>query len=312
MASRRISLLTMVLVPAMFAATTAGEVAMEALTTEHFRLHLAMSRSDQGRQTVLDLEALWRQYLATVGGMVPPHSPRRRLEVFAYEGSEGLRALRRDMPDLVTGESPFPGLLALPDQLLVAVDGAGLLARSDVAVLFHGVSHLMHDAVLYDEGVNGSWWVREGIATYLMQTVYRKDRSFSVGRVRSSEGYITDVSPAGRVAATISFAEEPKKSLDALRDAYSKGQHVPLATLLDHAADEPWPDPVQRDRAAVESWVLIHFLLHGPEASLRPRLARFLALERKGEGGSEAFRRVVSGELERLQPMVFRYTRKMR
>jgi len=311
MPCRRSFLLALVLMPAAFAANAAGELVMEALTTRHFRLHLAMSRSDQGRQTVLDLEALWQQYEATVGAMVPLHPPQHRLEVFAYEGSEGFRALREDAPDLMRGRSPFPGLLAAPGQLMVAVDGAGLLSRSDAAVLFHSVSHLMHDAVLYDEGVSGSWWVREGIATYLMQTPYRQDRSFVVGRVRTSEGYITDVSPAGRVASTIAFAEEPKKSLEAVRDAYGKGRHVPLATLLDHPADEPWPDPVQRDQAALQSWVLFHFLLHGPEEALRPRLARFLALERKGQGGSEAFRRVVSGDLNRLQPLVFRHARKM-
>jgi hypothetical protein len=285
---------------------------MEALSTKHFRLHLATSRSAQGRQTVLDLEALWRQYDATVCTMVPPHPLGRRLEVLAYEGAEGLRELGRDVPDLMTGNNPFPGLMVSPGRLMTAVDGAGLLARSDVAVLFHSVTHLMHDAVLYDEGVRGSWWVREGIATYLMQTPYREDRSFTLGRVRTSEGYVTDVSPAGRLAATIAFAEEPKKSLDDVRAAFRKGRHVPLATLLDHAADAPWPDTVQRDRAAVESWILIHFLLHGDEESLRPRLARFLALDRKGQGGAEAFRKVVSGDLERLQPLVFRHARQMR
>ncbi len=312
MLSRRILLLAMVLVPPAFAGAASGEVVMEALTTEHFRLHLAMSRSEEGRQTVLDLEALWQQYDATVGTMVPPHTPRRRLEIFAYEGLEGYRALRRDVPGLFAEVSPFPGLLTSPGQLKVAVDGAGILARSDVSAVVHGVSHLMHDAVLYDEGVRGSWWVREGIATYFMQTPYQQDRSFVVGEVRSSEGYVTDISPAGRVAGTVSFAEEPKKSLTALRDAYGKGRHIPLAELLDHPADEPWPDAVQRDRAAVESWVLIHFLLHGSEEALRGRLARFLVLERKGQGGSEAFRRVVSGDLERLEPLVFQHARKMR
>lgn len=310
MASRHVLLPTMALMAA-FAAVAADEVAMEGLTTEHFRLKLATSRSDEGRHLVLDLEALWDQYAATVGAMVPPHSSGQRLEVFAYEGAAGFRALHRAVPDLRTDHELFPGLLKSSSRFMVAVDGAGLLARSDVAAMFHGVSHLLHDAVLYDEGVAGSWWVREGIATYLMQTPYMKDRSFVLGDVRTSEGYVTDISPFGRVAETISFAQEPKQSLEDMRAAYGKGGAVPLATLLDHPADELWSDQVQRDQAAVQSWVLFHFLLHGPEEALRPRLARFLVLERKGEGGSETFRRVVSGDLERLEPMVIRHARKM-
>ena len=35
-------------------------------------------------------------------------------------------------------------------------------------------------------------------------------------------------------------------------------------------------------------------------------------LERKGGGGSETFRRLVSGDLERLEPLVFRYARSIR
>jgi hypothetical protein len=288
------------------------ESAMEAFSTRHFRIHLLSEQREEGTEVAADLEAFRSQYKSLMGSLVPLHEQQRRLEVFTFDGPAGLKAVLADYPQLVRGTGVFPGEAQARAPGMVAVDATGLLGRSDLASLFHGVVHLCHDALFYDPDVSGSWWVREGVAMYLMQTPYAEDGTFNIGKVRTSEGYIADTSKSGRVSGTIPFAGEPKKSLSTAAQAFEKGRHLPLADLLDHDAAKAWPDQDQRDLAAIQSWVLVHFLLHGPEVELRSRMARFLALERQGKGGADAFRKVVSGDLDRLEPLVYRHIKKMR
>jgi len=288
------------------------ESAMEAFSTRHFRIHLLSDQRDEGTEVAADLEAFRSQYKALMGSLVPLHEQARRLEVFTFDGPEGLKAVMSDFPQLKLGTGIFPGEARARAPGMVAVDATGLLGRSDLAGLFHGLVHLCHDALFYNPDVSGSWWVREGIAVYLMQTPYEEDGTFRVGKVRTSEGYIADTSKSGRVSGTHPSAEQPKKSLSVAAQAFENGQHLPLADLLDHDASMAWPDRDKRDLAAIQSWVLVHFLLHGPEDELRSRMARFLELERQGKGGAETFRRVVSGDLDRLEPLVYRHIKQMR
>jgi len=288
------------------------EAVMESFSTRHFRLHLLAAQRDEGAEVAKDLEAFRSHYAALMGSLVPLHEQERRLEVFTFDGPEGLKTVMADFPELVRGTGVFPGEAQARAPGMVAVDATGLLGPSDLAGLFHGVIHLCHDALFYDPEVAGSWWLREGIAVYLMQTPYAADRTLNVGQVRTNAGYISDTSKGGRVAETLPFAAEPKKSLGTAVNAYEKGRHIPLATLLDHDATSRWDDLDQRDQAAIQSWILIHFLLHGPEEALRSRMARYLELERQGQGGAEAFRRVVSGDLSRLEPLLYRHVKQMR
>jgi hypothetical protein len=284
-----------------------------ALTTRHFRIHLDATAEIEPSRLGEDLEALYAEYTALVGRLAPLRDPSGsdRLEIYAHDGPEGRRRLAEDRPDLRLAPVLYPGPALLQGRPALLVDAAGLLADADRHALFHGVIHLCHTALLYDEAVAGQWWVREGLAAYLSQAPYSPRHGFRLGEVRSSSGYVEDISPAGRVADTLSFSEEPRQTLESVRARYRKKSHVPLAQLLSHAGDRSWPDPETRDLAALESWVLVHFLLNGPEPELRGRFARYLELERKGNGGLETFRRLVSGDLEQLEPLVWRHVRQM-
>jgi hypothetical protein len=205
----------------------------------------------------------------------------------------------------------FPGLpFSLADRF-TALDGAAILGRSDLAVLLHEVSHLLLETSLYSPQVVGSWWAREGLATYVMQTRFDQNVVFTPGAIRTNEGYIARQSPGGRVAEMVTFALQPKRAAEQARKAHKEGRHIPLTALLAQPADSPWPDAATRDLAAVEAWILVHFLLHGADGELRPRLARYLELERRGDGGVDAFQRLVAGDIAALEPLVFRHVKDM-
>lgn len=282
----------------------------ESLTTRHFHITVAASRQQDVPQLAPDLEAFLAHYEAVLGSMVPLNEVADRLEVFALDGDAGLSALRREVADLEPGIGLFPGPLQSRRRGLVAIDASGLLGDEDRAALFHGVAHLCHTALLYDAGVSGLWWVREGMASYLSLTAYNRG-AFVAGKTQRGSGYISDTSASGRVSLSVASAARPRKSLDEAVDAFRKGFHIRLPELLEHPADSPWPDDNRRDLAAVQSWILVHFLLHGPEKELRQRLARFLEMERRGEGGQEAFRRVISGDLDRLEPLLYKHVKRM-
>jgi len=282
----------------------------ESLTTRHFHITVATSRRQDVPQLAPDLEAFRAHYATVIGSMVPLNEVVDRLEVFALDGNAGLSELGREVADLEPGAGLFPGPLQSRRRALVAIDASGLLGAEDLAALFHGVAHLCNTTLLYGEGVSGSWWVREGLAAYLSQTSYSRG-AFALGKTQRSSGYISDVSTSGRVSLSVASAARPRKSLDKAVDAFRKGMHIRLPELLGHPADTPWPDDRRRDLAAVQSWMMIHFLLHGPEEDLRKRLSGFLDMERRGEGGAEAFRRVISGDLDRLEPLLYKHVKRM-
>jgi hypothetical protein len=166
--------------------------------------------------------------------------------------------------------------------------------------------------MLYEDGAAGSWWVREGLSAYFMQTRFDRDEHFRPGEIRTSEGYVSDISPDGRAANALSISLEPKRELRAVRERYNEGSHIPLVTLLEQPGDKPWAGVTLQDQAVVESWVLVHFLLHGADGELRQRLARYLELERSGNGGREAFRMKVAGDLKTFERLLFKHAKEMR
>jgi hypothetical protein len=291
-------------------ASSSGEP-LAALTVEHFRVHTGPDGTGTAREIANDLHQLWDYYEETVGAIVSLKEPRSRIDVYALAGPGSLtRFMAGVAPEEI--DDVFPGLTKSFVRSFVAVDASGLLSRSDLAIVFHDTAHLIHPLLLYDDGAVGSWWVREGLAAYFMQTRFDKEERFHHGEIRTSEGYVSDISPDGRAADALEIALEPKRELKAVRARYSAGTHIPLETLLDQPGSEPWGDQARAEQAAVESWVLVHFMLHGADGELRERMARYMQLERAGKGGREAFRQTVAGDLRVFERLLFEHAKKMR
>jgi hypothetical protein len=284
---------------------------LAALTAEHFRLHTDAADVETAQETLEDLNRLWEYYVQTLGAVVTLRESTSRLDVYSFTGPEPLErfmaGVARDEIDVV-----YPGLPKSLARGFLAVDSSGLLARSDLAIVFHDTAHLIHGLMLYEDGVVGSWWVREGLAAYFMQTRFDRDEQFRPGEIRTSEGYVSDISPDGRAASDLNIALEPKRELRAVRERYKAGSHIPLETLLEQPGNKPWASAALEEQAVVESWVLVHFLLHGADWELRQRMARYLELERSGKGGREAFRKTVAGDLAKFERLLYKYAKKMR
>ncbi|MFQ5670530.1 MAG: hypothetical protein ACE5HD_08445 [Acidobacteriota bacterium] len=286
------------------------DASFENFTTQHYRFFIASESDAAGREVVRDLEALWSFYRSTLGAILPLRPDPGRVTVYYFTHPRQMASFLRQIPAAELDAS-FPGLPRSSREGFMVMDASGLLGRSDLAIILHGAAHLCHERFLYDDGVSGSWWVREGLASYFMQTRFDRDDRFRYGEIRSSEGYIEDISPGGRTASRFTLAEEPKRELKKIRSLYKQGRHIPLAELLDHPAGAAWPDLETRDRAAVESWILMHFLVHGQRGELRERLALFLERERHGEGGKETFRKTISGDLRVFEAVMYRYVKRM-
>ena len=292
------------------AAEESVEGQVEALTTEHYRFYIPEHAIVEARPSVTALESLWSFYEKTIGNLVPLPTQGSKITVFYFPRTRELTRFRDLLADPPDGEEP--GLMWKVSTGWVAFDASAVLGPSDLGVLFRAVTHVGHQILLYEPGVRGSWWVREGLAVYFMQTLVDREGQFLSGPIRTSRGYIRDVTRTGRLSSDLSFAEEPRKALKAARKDYRRKRHVPIRELLEQEANQDWPDDTARDRASVEAWVLIHFLLHGESEGLRPRPAGFLALERRGEGGVEAFRRTVAFELDRFESFVYKHVERMR
>ena len=310
---RRVGLWTLLLFSAVgWAAGSDGSgEPLAALTAEHFRLHTEPADVETAQETLEDLDRLWEYYVQTLGAVMTLRESTNRIDVYSFTGPEPLErfmaGVARDEIDVV-----YPGLPKSFARGFLAVDSSRLLARSDLAVVFHDTAHLMHRLLLYEDGAVGSWWVREGLAVYLMQTRFDRDEQFRHGEIRSSEGYVSDISPDGRATIALNIALEPKRELKAVRGRYQAGSHIPLETLLEQPGNEPWATDALEEQAAVESWVLVHFLFHGADWELRQRLARYLDLERSGKGGREAFRRTVAGDLAKFERLLYKHAKTMR
>ncbi len=283
---------------------------LQALTTRHYRIHAPAGAMAVARETAADLEALYVFLDTSVGALTPLKAQPAQARLFLFPGPDRLEAFLAGLPPGTLNDS-FPGLPFSLTHRFAALDSSAILGRSDLAILLHEAAHLLLQTSLYGEGVTGSWWVREGIATYIMQTRFDENIVFTPGAIRTNEGYIARLSPGGRAAEMVSFALQPKRAAAGARSAYKEGRHIPLERLLAQEADQPWPDAATRDLAAVESWILVHFLLHGAQGELRPRLARYLEQEKVGKGGLDTFRRLVAGDVAALEPPLFRHVKEM-
>jgi len=284
---------------------------VQGLTTEHYRVYIDGDSIATGRAVLNNLESLWRFYEATVGGLIPLNSSSQRTTLFYFTGPGEMERFIRGR-DSLSQDAVAPGVLMSPRSGYLAFDASGILGRADLSILLHSVAHLSSEQLLHNEGIAGSWWVREGLAVYFMQTPLGREGEFQYGQIRRDEAYIRDVSPGGRAADGLTFSLKPKSELKKTTKAYKKKHHIPLRVLLEHPADKPWPDTETRNLASMQSWILVHFLLHGSDGDLRPRLSEYLELERQGLGGVAAFRKTVAGDLEAFEFFVQQHIKSMR
>ncbi|MFQ5718037.1 MAG: hypothetical protein ACE5IK_00675 [Acidobacteriota bacterium] len=295
------------ILPAVEAATARRA---EVLTTEHYRFYMPEHGGRAGETWIAELERFWRFYEKTIASLVPTRVVDQRVTVVRCATPAEFVAFRRASPGPPDGERR--GVLWRRSPPMVAFDGSAILGPSDRAVLFFAVAHAGHQILLYEPGVAGSWWLREGLAGYFMQTRVDRSGRFVAGDLRDSEGYIRDVTGAGRLSSGMTWAEEPRRAVKSAVTAYRKKRQVPVDELLDLPADHRFDDVETRRQAEIEAWILVHFLLHGGDGELRPRPAAFLARERQGEGGVATFRRTVSGDLDRFESFLYRHARRMK
>lgn len=291
-----------------FEAAVGGRV--HVLNTEHYRFYIAVDGGRNATDRVSELEHLWSLYEKTLASLVPLRERRGEVTVFIFATREELQRFAAAAPGKPAGRRH--GLFWQRQPAFVAFDASAVLDPSDLGILFHAVIRVAHEVLLYEPGVVGSWWVREGFAVYFMQTQFDRQARFRPGEIRTSEGYIRDIAPGGRLSAGTVAAQEPHRALKAAGKSYRKRRHLPLRELLELTGDHVWPDAASREVASVEAWILVHFLLHAREGSLRPRPAAFLARERRGEGGADTFRRTVSRDLDVFEVFLYDHLNRMK
>jgi len=222
--------------------------------------------------------------------------------VFSRPGimDRALDAAGVSRPPFETGGAYLPSLRAL------AVASESRLDRVLEGSLLHEAAHLLNREFLGDAP---SPWLNEGLAQYCQYSAITDTGEVRLGEV--AEGAELRV-PQGDTELIYQFV--PKRSLSYLLGQFMRDPRLSLGPLLDiRSAPAFYRQEAQLHYAS--SWTLVHLLAEGRIrrlGPLRPYFFRYVALDRRGDGGREALLDVLGIPLEDLDYAWYRHVKKLR
>ena len=169
-------------------------------------------------------------------------------------------------------------------------DAIALHTDSDVGgglgdTIVHEAAHRLVDRRLYAGSGVSAPWVAEGLAEYFGRTRIDEQGAFEPGVVG---GKAMPLFSDGKARAD---AADSKARLRSLERALRAGEAA-IAGAVVRADPATFYGQATLEHYAT-SWLLVHWLLHGQDPSRAAGFAEYLALDRRGEGGAEAFFRAV-------------------
>ncbi|MGH9797897.1 MAG: DUF1570 domain-containing protein, partial [Candidatus Polarisedimenticolia bacterium] len=188
------------------------------------------------------------------------------------------------------GSSWTPSGEYIPASRILAIPCEETAGHLPVPTLIHEAIHMLDFERVYGAGVRPSQWFEEGLASYFGASQITSDLAIEPGTIRRS-GTI--------IAGSVRLQFDPRAQLrEYLRDVRDRGR-LELETLISPGG-ELWSGP-RAPSAYAAAWTLVHYLLHGDKGRHRPAFLDYMALEARGEGGVEPFRKLLGRDLGPLQ-----------
>jgi hypothetical protein len=151
--------------------------------------------------------------------------------------------------------------------------------------IVHEVSHRLVDRRLYAGKGPAPPWLSEGLAEYFGRTRIDEHGAFEPGVVGGKGGALfTEGAPRAASA-------DSKARLRELGRALASGERA-LGSEVVRADPSSYYGQATLEHYAA-SWLLVHWLLHAEEPARTAGFFDYLALERRGAGGPDAFFRAV-------------------
>ncbi len=151
--------------------------------------------------------------------------------------------------------------------------------------LVHEVSHRLVDKRLYAGSGMPPPWLGEGLAEYFGRTRIDEHGAFEPGVVGGKAGSLFSEGPAR------AGASDSKSSLRELARVLERGERAIGSEVVRADPARYYGEATLGHYAA--SWMLVHWLLHAEDPARTAGFFEFLALDRRGSGGPDAFFRAV-------------------
>lgn len=181
-------------------------------------------------------------------------------------------------------------------------DGPGGLEDA----LIHEAAHQLTEQRLYTGDFGPSRWISEGLAHYFGYTYADDSGQFQRGEIGGKSTRLIRGARGGR--------EESRSTLQTARKAF-KQAGAESGWLVDRVISIRDPDQFYGEQAPLNysvSWLLVHYLLDGADGARADGFIRYLELEQRGQGGSEALYREIGLEPEELGPALSAHLKRLK
>ncbi|MGH9465054.1 MAG: TonB family protein [Thermoanaerobaculia bacterium] len=208
---------------------------------------------ETGRALGQNFEALFTVLDHLFAEQIPPRPERLKILVFAFARPESLSALAAGAfpsDDTLPGFYSSFGLIGMHLQVPTPQDALG--------VLLHEGTHAYVDRHLVRPGVRLPYWLSEGFAEYVGNSVVEKGRLVP-GRTPRARLHLVRM-VQGEVAV-LRAESQARLSLAEVKAAVRRGKALTLAEMLDADRTEFYGERLQLYYGM--SWLLVHYLRHG-------------------------------------------------
>jgi hypothetical protein len=271
-----------------------------SFSSERYRVQTDDPRLDPKAAAAL-LEAFFEQFDGFWDGAIPLHPSEAQSRVFLFYSFYKYNQLL-DEDWRFSDVRPKGHYKRGVGAITLHTDADAAPDLSDA--LIHEATHQLVEELIYSDGAASSPWISEGLATYFGYTYMDRDKVFHPGEI------------GGKALALMrqgsdSPGHEGRDKLQTLkRSLKSKKEAIALTDVI--RIRDPSAFYGQSNWTYAASWVLVHYALHADHGAHRDAFMRYVVAETEGQGGPQAFFRLLETTPDELETNATAYVKTLK